>query len=478
VPSSANPTAASPANAPGGRRGLTIALGLLTSALFLFLAGWRLDWVEIRAGFASARPFPGVLVAAGCYVVGHWVRGFRCRALVSQYSLMSLPTATSVVVVGYAANNLLPMRGGELVRAGMLAERTGVGASQALTVTFLERVLDGLTIIALLLVSLAVVPASPLIDEILRVGLIVFGAATGLIAIAVLVPAPLVRFGTRFGLARFALGVTNGVAYLRQPRGLLLAVVTSALVWVLEAAMFYFVLPTVGLDAHVSWAVLAMAVTNLGILVPSSPGFIGPFHFFCAQALLLVGVAAETAFGYAAIVHLVFYIPITLWGVGVIVWYGTSLGRAAALARAAKTPRPIEALEGVPVVRVGSALDAHISAPTRPLTRSLVEAALPEGAHVTDADVAQVSHFVQQQLDALPPHLRFLYGLGLIAFRSLVALRFLRDYTALSAARRRSVFAAWAYGRFAIGRKLFRAVRSIALLAYYDLDKQPEVGRG
>ena len=38
-----------------------------------------------------------------------------------------------------------------------------------------------------------------------------------------------------------------------------------------------------------------MSVTNLGILVPSTPGFVGPFHFFCSQALMSQGIPEATA---------------------------------------------------------------------------------------------------------------------------------------------------------------------------------------
>ncbi len=101
--------------------------------------------------------------------------------------------------------------------------------------------------------------------------------------------------------------------------------------------MFLVILPAFGLPAKPLWAALALSVTNLGILFPSSPGYIGPFHYFCMQALLMVGVGRETALGYAIMAHLLYYIPVTAWGLSALAAYGVSMATAA---RAAQTVKP------------------------------------------------------------------------------------------------------------------------------------------
>src|SRR5262245_25585033 len=125
-----------------GRRWLFVFLGVVSSALFLALAVRRLDVHSIRESFAHARLFPFLPIAVLSYVCGHFVRGVRCRLLVSREATLDLTTATNVVVLGYAVNNILPARLGELARAGMLARNTGLPFVQSLTVTFLERILD------------------------------------------------------------------------------------------------------------------------------------------------------------------------------------------------------------------------------------------------------------------------------------------------------------------------------------------------
>ena len=76
--------------------------------------------------------------------------------------------------------------------------------------------------------------------------------------------------------------------------------------------------------------------------------------------------------------------------------------------------------------------------------------------------------FVREQLAALPLRLRALARLGLLTFRIAVRLRYLRGFCGLPLARRRAVVDWWAFGPIATTRKLFRPIRSTALLAYYE----------
>lgn len=132
------------------QRFILAAAGLLGSTLFVVLAMRRLDFASVVATWRTARPMPWVPLAIAVYCAGHFVRGQRLRVLVRRDATLHLPTATNIVVVGYASNNVFPARLGEFVRAGMLAERTGMPLSQALTITLIERLLDGVAILGLL----------------------------------------------------------------------------------------------------------------------------------------------------------------------------------------------------------------------------------------------------------------------------------------------------------------------------------------
>jgi uncharacterized protein (TIRG00374 family) len=475
------------------------AIGVLASGVFLWLALRKLDLGGVAQVLVEARPWPWIPLAILSYGVGHLLRGLRCRLLVSREANLPVETATGVVVFGYAVNNVLPARLGELARAALLRDRTGIPFAQTLTVTLLERLLDGWTLLLLFVVASGFLPAVE--SWMLRISLVATGvlAAFSLaIACFVFFPHFLAHASSRIAAAvrpawqdgtwRLATYVSNGLAYLRRPADAVRLVALSGLVWIAEGGMFLATLAVFDLPLRPEWALLAMAVTNLGMLVPSAPGFIGPFHYFCMQTLVLLGVAPATAASYALTVHAVFFVPITFWGAGILLWYGVQIGSLFALGRESRRV-PVQATRaGVEMLVLGEGRRAPRRAAPGQLIRSITEAVIPdavEGAGVGGCEgtppanprLEAVSLFVQEQIDALPGTLRLLLALGLGAFRVAVRVACLRSFCALPLARRRRIVSAFAYGRYALARQLFRVLRSTALLGYYELAGSPAGGR-
>jgi uncharacterized protein (TIRG00374 family) len=400
----------------------------------------------------------------------------RCRLLVSHESTLALPTATNVVVLGYAVNNVLPARLGELARAAMLSQKTGLPYVQSLAVTGLERILDGLVLVLLLVVSSFMLPHAAWISATLEVGALVFGAATAAVVLALVAPSFLItvasRVGQRIGsrahdrLVALVHQVTSAVAYLREPRAALRVLGLSAAVWLIEAGMFLALLPAFGIPADFWLAILVMTVTNLGILVPSTPGFVGPFHFFCMRAVAAFGVAESVAFSYAVLAHLSFYVPITLWGLAILLWYGLSLSALRAEAAAARPLAP-----GSQAFSRSPARPARSDpARARPFTVALVESWLPPDDDYAEKSVVvqETARFVDAQLADLPARLAWLHAAGMLGFRWITALAHFRTFCDLDLVRRRRWLESWAFGRWALARQLFRATRTTALVAYYE----------
>ncbi|AKV03102.1 hypothetical protein AKJ09_09765 [Labilithrix luteola] len=456
-----------------------VTVGLLASAAFMYLAVRRLDFGSLRSVLASARIWPWVPLGILSYVGGHVLRGQRCRLLVSKDASLGLGTASNVVVVGYASNNVFPARLGEFVRAGMLAERTGMPVAQSLVVTFIERVFDGLAILVLLVLGTLSGNAPPWMHELVRVALVVFGSACAVMVLGAHSPSFVVtaasRIGTKLGekwhdrLVALATSITSAGACLRSPRDAISIALYSLLIWTLEAGLFIALLPAFGLPLRFATGAVAMSVTNLGLLVPSSPGFVGPFHFFCSRAVMASGVAEATALGYATVVHLAFFVPVTLWGAGAMLWYGVQVGATAAMARAARKEAKTTLVQGIQVHEVASLPRVRVEETTTPFVRALVEAVVvPEGTQASTAVIDDTAVFVYGQLRELPPSLGLLFECGMTFFRFVTRLRYLRGYCNLSLDTRRRWLHAWAESPYALFRKLMKPIRGVALLGYYD----------
>ncbi len=464
----------------GLRGALTIALGVAVSAGFLVLAGSYVDWGETLAQLRLAVWWPWLPLAVLTYLVGQLVRGLRCRALVWDQARLGTLTATNIVVVGYAVNNLLPLRLGELARAGMLAERTGLPYAQALAVTFIERLFDALTILALLSLGLLALPGVALGPSAVLVALAVVGLAVlavGFIAGAPgLVTALVTRVTHRLPhraqerVIALVAQASAGFRCVRRPAVFFPVAALSVLVWVLEIGLFFFPMLCFGLEPRAALATLTMSATNLGILVPSAPGFVGSFEAIAMHTLHLYGgVPMATALGVAVTAHAGFYVPVTLWGVGVMAGYGLRLGTLRAVATAAPSLAREDALPGRVVTRLAPNLPEP---PPSRLLASLCEALLPAERLEPEAAQAGVSErvscFVAGQLAALSTRYRWLLRVGLLGFWGLALVTHARPFGSLSPERRRVLVRRWAWGRVTPARQLFKALRSTAILAYYE----------
>jgi glycosyltransferase 2 family protein len=332
------------------KRLIAVMFGLAVSAVFVYLAIRGLDLDAVEAAFSSASLLPWLPLGIASYLCSHVVRGLRLRVLIRRHAELPPLAATHIVVIGCAANNVLPARLGELVRSGMLAERGAMPLAQSITVTFIERVLDGIVLLALLVAATLTVAVAGWMQDLVYVALAVFGMATIAIVGAAHAPALLVTLAARVTRplgarwqARFvglAQSVANAGACLRHPGDAALLVGLSLVAWCLEAGMYLALLPIFGLSIEWQIGVATMCVTSFGILLPSSPGAIGPYHYFASQSLIVFGVASPTALAYATLVHLAFYLPVTIWGAAAMLWYGVQLDGSTADDREAAPPAP------------------------------------------------------------------------------------------------------------------------------------------
>ena len=328
-----------------GRRSFVVAGGAAGSGLFIYLALRGIDLSELETAFAQAELLPWLPLALALFSLAYVLRGVRCRLLVRRSANISFSTATNVVVIGYAANNVLPARLGELVRAGMLAERANVPVSQSLGVTFIERVLDGLALLLLLVLGTISVDVPSWMNELVLVAAAVFGIATAVMFVGALRPSLVINLAGRIGgllstgwqsrLTKLATNVTNAGECLRRPNDAFVLVGYSIAIWCFESSIYLFLLPVFGIPLSFQTGLITMCVTGFGLLLPSSPGFIGPFHYFASQTLMIFGVAHSTALAYASLVHLSFFVPLTVAGGCIMLWYGVALESTAARAREA-----------------------------------------------------------------------------------------------------------------------------------------------
>jgi len=296
------------------RRHAQLVAGVVVSAVMLWLAARGVAWSDVRAALIGAR-YSWLVPAAALVVLGQVLRAVRWRTLFGVAPRPSPGQAFHILSIGYLASAVLPLRLGDPVRAWLADALTPAHAAEALAAVMSERVLDLLTIMTLLAVWLPV-PMAALLDRQLGHGvwsdagdlrwltLVGVGAAYAS-ALAFASASDIV--GTRFGggwlptqAARFAAGFSA----LGRPLTAASAIGSSVAIWLLGAGAYWLVMRAFALDLGFDVAVLALGAVAVMAIVPSSPGYVGVFHYGVQLALVASSdVPAAVALSYALVLH-------------------------------------------------------------------------------------------------------------------------------------------------------------------------------
>ncbi len=324
-------------------------LGIAVSAVLLLFLAWQVSRIEDPSGLidelASANWF-WLIPAVAVYFVGVLFRARRWQYLLAPLRPIPVRRLYPVVVIGYAANNLLPMRLGELVRSYYLARQENFNASSALGSVAVERVFDGLTLIALVAVT---APWLLLLGEfdwtsgisqtaaviLAAVVVLIFGGFLAVFTLLAVWPGFAGAVERLLGLLpgklgglslRFFASFVSALGILNSPRKHLALAALSLPIWICEFAVYLLVSYCFDLGSHFSSTgvyllgiALLTATSNLATGIPSAIGGIGPFEVVAQQTLTALGVAVGVAVDYALVVHLVaLWLPVNVVGLTIL----------------------------------------------------------------------------------------------------------------------------------------------------------------
>lgn len=303
------------------------------SACFLYLALRGVSIAAIGREIAGAR-YGWFLVSIAVATLTFPARAARWRIILAKSTgAVAFASVWHATAIGFMANNVLPARAGELARGFAASRLVPLKLSTAIGSIAVERVFDGLIVIFLLAVAIAA-PGFPADATVAGTSLHtvarwtggVFVAILGTLFAAVHAPAGALALAGRAlramlpeKAAEFTVTVARnfieGLSILRAPRDFLRVVLWSFVVWLINAAAFYTGFLAFHLDGlPFPSALLLQGVVAIGVAIPSSPGFFGPFEAFSRASLELYGVPAEGAVSFAVGIHLGWFLPITLLG--------------------------------------------------------------------------------------------------------------------------------------------------------------------
>jgi len=305
-------------------------LGLLISALFVYLALRQVDlsrmWLVIR----SADPLLFCLVI-GLNLFQYVIRAWRWGLLIEPIQKTVFSSRLYALLIGFAANCILPARLGEIIRANYLGQRERLSASSTFGTIVVERIFDGLTLLLFLMIGLL---GTTFPEEWRSVGVSLRATGFFMLGAYGLLISFLIGFKVK---AKLFLNLLDRILFLVPrtfrsriidilwnfslgltiPKKLhhwVLVVFYSLLLWFASLGQIKLVELSIRLDMPPIAPFLVMAMASFGVMIPSAPGFIGTFHLSVQYAYLFYGIGKEEGLSAAVLWHASFFFPTLILG--------------------------------------------------------------------------------------------------------------------------------------------------------------------
>jgi glycosyltransferase 2 family protein len=286
-------------------------LSLLVSVVSLAAVAWWISKQDTPQFPDSAGGWAWLFAAVCVYGVALGVRGFRWHRILR---LTGIPhkraDAYRLTLVGYMGNNVLPVRGGEILRIGLLGSRTTARRREVLSSVVAERLLDAAVLAALFAVltwaGVADRPAGQTPATVAAIALVL--GAIGFTAYLALR-----RRGFFHAFHEKVGPFLRALRLFAHVEGLLLAGLT-VVAWCCEGLTLLLIGMSLGLELHILDTLLIIVLASLFAAIPAAPGYAGTFDAGIVLGLKAVGVTGGAAVGFVLLARFAMFVPVTLVG--------------------------------------------------------------------------------------------------------------------------------------------------------------------
>jgi uncharacterized protein (TIRG00374 family) len=318
-------------------------IGILIGAVFVYLAVRGVSIRQMLDALAEANYFY-VLLAVLVNMFSHYLRALRWQYFLAPIKIVNSGSLFSALVIGYAANSFLPAHLGEFLRAIVLGKKQNISASSTFASIVIERIVD---VFSLILLMVLVIFIHPFPRWVVQSGYIMLAGAVGAFILLIgfkrfeakstsmirilMKPMP-EKIGHR--LESMVFNFLSGVMPLKSNWHYFYVSALSVAIWFCYALSYYFCLYAFEFYAvhQLPWYVclVVLVITTISIVVPSSPGYVGTYHYLCQISLVMFGVSGTEALSYATIAHAIILIPVTVTGLIMANYEGVAIYRTAA----------------------------------------------------------------------------------------------------------------------------------------------------
>jgi glycosyltransferase 2 family protein len=327
--------------------GLLIGLGCF--AILLRQVDLKQSWSAL--GRLSG---PFLLVPLAMSVLNLPLRAWRWQVMFPSSSRPSLGECLTVLGIGNMANFLLPGRAGDLARCFLLGRNGSLDEnSRTLATLAVEKVLDGLGLVGVVLFSVWILHPPHWVVDLLRVAIAIFGGALVLLVVLRYRTQALIPFIRRIFLllhlswlegnfAGLLTSFAEGLSAVSSAGQMFALLMLTAVIWATEAGLIWGLAMALGLTVHFKSAVVASAVLGLGLMIPAAPGGLGTYELFGTEAFKLAAISASSALALTVVIHAWVFVTNIALGACLLTFKGISLAQLRSRVRAGSPETPVE----------------------------------------------------------------------------------------------------------------------------------------
>ena len=289
-----------------------VIAGLVFSALLVYLSVRGIDFQGVAEGFRTIH-YGYVPPTLALLFLMQVLRSYRWGLILSPLAKIDQFSLFSVTSAGFLAIVAIPARLGELARPYLITKKSDLKMSSAFGTIIVERVLDSLTVLVIAGSVLFFIPLPPWLVRASVLFLLVTLALLAIMILMILKQEASLRIMTLLigklparyaeGLNRLIRHFLQGFRIMVNPALLASVAGLSLLIWLIDVLAIYLLFLAFGFQLPVTAAFVLMIILIIGIAIPTAPGFIGNWHYFCILGLSLFDVPRTDALTFAIIYH-------------------------------------------------------------------------------------------------------------------------------------------------------------------------------
>ncbi|MDQ3705036.1 MAG: flippase-like domain-containing protein [Chloroflexota bacterium] len=315
------------------KRLLVLLVGVIVSVVSLFFAFREFDFGDVWDATGRIQwVWFGLMLAP--FVITFMAKVWRWRVLFHpDEERAPFGLLFGALMISYIP---LPFRMGEVARGIIAGSRSGIPMPRVFSTIVVEKVLDVLTLLLLLGISLPFVEVPPdMQGPALMLGVVVTLGAMFLLTlvlkpgiahgIAHFVASKLpARFGERIEKATGE--VLQGFAPMSDPPVALKVVLWSLGTWGFNVLTVYLMLLSFNITVSPLAAAVLVVAANLIMVVPAAPGSVGTFELAVITVLEALGQPRAVAQSFALFYHFIGLAPVAVLGIISMIQLGVGFG--------------------------------------------------------------------------------------------------------------------------------------------------------